>query len=125
MTNGFIYKTSDSEDYEKFVEILNVTGRMAVIFLLENCIVTTFSNLKNKEIIERLLVDKFSEKSNYIGIIHHIKEEFQIKDTEIKVMSRTGLKANSMELESFWKFFVNNEYIRKSLLQYHSFEMCD
>ena len=85
-----------------------------------------FEDLTSRNILKELFVDKFGDGSIFIGTMPHIEERFQIRDSEISIMSRTGLTDDSLfELESFWKFFLHDKYIGKALIRFHAEEMSE
>ena len=114
---------ADGGEYE-YIRVLHKTKDAAMVYLLENSLVIRFENLTSRDILKESFVDKFGEDSIFIGTMPHIEERFQIRDSEISIISRTGLTDDSLfELESFWKFFLNDKYIGKALIRFHAEEM--
>ena len=61
------------------------------MYLLENGLVVRFEDLTSRDILKESFADKFGDGSIFIGTVPHIEERFQIRDSEISIISRTGL----------------------------------
>ena len=124
---GFESKIITGGDEYEYIRVLHKTNDAAIIvYFLENGLVVRFEDLASRDILEESFVDQFDDDSIFIGTVPHIEERFQIRDSEISIVSRTGLADDSLfELESFWKFFLNDKYVGKALIRFHAEEMND
>ena len=123
---GFESKIITDGDGNEYIRVLHKTRDTAMVYFLENGLVIRFEDLTSRDILKESFVDKFGDSSIFIGTMPHIEERFQIRDSEINIISKTGLTDDSLfELESFWKFFLNDKYIGKALIRFHAEDMND
>ena len=123
---GFESKIIAGGDKYEHIRVLYNTNDTAIVYFLDNGLVVRFENLASRDILKELFVDKFGDDALFIVTMSHTEERIHMKDSEIRMISRTGLADDSLfELESFWKFFVNDKYIGKALIRFHAEEMND
>ena len=121
---GFESEITAGEDEYEYIRVLYNTNDTAIVYFLDNGLVVRFENLQRRDILEKSFVDKFGDDALFIVTVPHIEERINLQDSEISMISRTGLTDDSLfELESFWKFFVSGKYIGKALIRFHAQEM--
>ena len=120
--------TSVKDEFDEYTITVSYNKKiMAIVAELENCIVVRFENPQSMKSLKKLFLDEFSDKATFIGIMYNIEEKFTVRDTKVEARIRTGSIHNSPYLapESFWQFFLNDEYIGRALIKFHSEIMCD